>query len=75
MPNIEDLENSFLYGEPDPDGRKPVGFLHPQPGTREERLWRGIRQGLIIVLGAIEDYWGWPRSIPPRRLRSGHDQG
>jgi hypothetical protein len=35
----------------------------------ERRLWMAIRQALIIVLGAIEEYLGIERSIIPRRKR------
>lgn len=35
----------------------------------EHRLWMAIRQALIIVLGAIEDYLELKRSIVPRRKR------
>jgi hypothetical protein len=34
-----------------------------------DRLWSSIRNALIIVLGAIEEYLGLPRSIVPRRKR------
>lgn len=39
------------------------------------RLWMAIRQALIILLGAIEDYLGLDRSIVPRhkRVRGGGD--
>jgi hypothetical protein len=32
-------------------------------------LWMGVRQGLIIIIGAIEEYLGLERSIVPRRKR------
>lgn len=37
--------------------------------TDVRTLWMGIRQALIIALGAIEDYLGRQRSITPRRKR------
>jgi len=42
----------------------------------DEMLWMAIRQALIIVLGAIEEYLGMERSIVPRRKRGerGTDQ-
>ena len=33
------------------------------------RLWMGIRQALIIALGAIEDWLGMERSIIPKHKR------
>jgi len=36
---------------------------------RGKVLWMAIRQALIIILGAIEDYLGIERSIVPRRKR------
>ena len=36
---------------------------------RERTLWMGIRQGLIIILGVLEDFLGLQRSIVPRRKR------
>ena len=41
------------------------------PATR--RLWMGLRQALIIALGAIEDYLELPRSIVPRHKRPTSD--
>ncbi len=35
----------------------------------DRALWLSIRQALIIVLGAIEDYLGMERSITPRHKR------
>ena len=32
-------------------------------------LWLGIRQGLLIILGAIEEFLGLERSIIPKHLR------
>lgn len=32
-------------------------------------LWMGIRQALIMAIGAIEEYLGLERSIVPRRKR------
>jgi hypothetical protein len=34
---------------------------------RTKQFWIHIRQALIIILGALEDYLGLPRSIIPRR--------
>jgi len=58
--------------------------MHSTPQTQNECvtidprvrvLWLGIRQGLIIVLGAIEDYLGVERSIVPRhKRRRGHEE-
>jgi hypothetical protein len=36
---------------------------------RQRILWMGIRQALIIALGAIEDFLGLERSIIPRKRR------
>jgi len=33
------------------------------------QFWLSIRQALIIILGAIEDYLGIKRSIVPKRKR------
>jgi len=33
-------------------------------------LWMAIRQALIIVIGAIEEYLSMERSIVPRRKRT-----
>jgi hypothetical protein len=38
-------------------------------GDRFKILLMAIRQALIIVLGALEDYLELPRSIIPRRKR------
>ena len=32
-------------------------------------LWMAIRQAIIIILGAIEEYLGMPRSIVPKHKR------
>jgi len=36
---------------------------------RERILWVAIRQALLLVLGAIEDYLGMERSIIPKHKR------
>jgi len=36
---------------------------------RQRALWFAVRQALIIILGAIEDYLGIERSIVPRHKR------
>lgn len=36
---------------------------------RTRKLWMTIRQALIMILGAIEEYLEMPRSIVPRRKR------
>ena len=36
---------------------------------KTKSLWMSIRQALIIMLGAIEDYLERERSITPRRKR------
>lgn len=35
------------------------------------KLWMAVRQALIIVIGAIEEYLGLRRSIMPKRKRDG----
>lgn len=35
----------------------------------ERRLWLGLRQALLIALGALETYLDLPRSAPRRRMR------
>jgi len=40
-------------------------------GDRERVLWMGIRQAVIILLGAIEVYLGLDRTVVPRRKRDG----
>ena len=42
-----------------------------QKPDRTKALLLSIRQALIIVLGAIEEYLGMERSIVPRRKRNG----
>jgi hypothetical protein len=37
--------------------------------TPDREFWLAVRQALIIVLGAIEEYLGMQRSIVPRRKR------
>lgn len=39
------------------------------PDRRTRILLMSVRQALIIILGAIEDYLGVSRSIVPRRKR------
>lgn len=39
-------------------------------GPRARALLMAVRQALIMVLGALEDYLGMPRSIVPRRRRT-----
>ena len=36
---------------------------------RQRLLWIGLRQALLIALGAVETYLDVPRSAPPRRAR------
>jgi len=36
---------------------------------RERALWMGIRQAVLICLGAIETYLGLDRTVVPRRKR------
>lgn len=38
-------------------------------GERERCLLLALRQALIMILGAIEDYLGMERSIIPRHKR------
>ena len=38
--------------------------------VKERILWMALRQALIIILGAIEDYLEMERSIVPRRKRA-----
>ncbi len=44
--------------------------------SKQERfLWLAIRQALLIILGAVEDYLGLPRTrIPKHRRRVADDQ-
>lgn len=35
----------------------------------EKRLWMAVRQALLIVLGAIEDYLGLERSVLRQRKK------
>ena len=37
-------------------------------------LMLGVRQALIIALGALEDYAGMPRSIEPKHKRQEREQ-
>jgi len=43
--------------------------MTPDPPVRERLLWERIRQAILIVLGAIEDYWGFERSVTPKHKR------
>lgn len=36
-------------------------------GERERKLWEIVRRALIMVLGAIDEYMGWERTVKPRR--------
>ena len=38
---------------------------------RQRILLMTFRQALIMVLGALEDYMGMPRSVVPKRKREG----
>lgn len=42
---------------------------------KDRAFWMAFRQALIIMLGAIEDRLGLPRSIVPRRKRRPVDMG
>lgn len=42
-------------------------IMELDPRTRE--LWLTIRRALIMLLGALEDYLGLDRTLPPRRDR------
>lgn len=37
--------------------------------NKERTLWLAVRQALIIIIGAIEDYIGLERSIVPKRKK------
>jgi hypothetical protein len=50
-----------------PAAAPPQG-QHERP-VRERTLLMTIRQALIMILGALEDYLGEERSIIPRRKR------
>jgi hypothetical protein len=39
-------------------------------GEREHKLLIVIRQALLIILGAIEDYLGMERSVIPKHRRN-----
>ena len=41
-------------------------------GIKERTLGMALRQALIMVLGALEDYLEIERSIQPRRKRQEH---
>lgn len=49
------------------------GSIHsgdrPAPVGDLDRLLMALRQAMIIMIGAIEDYRGMERSIVPRRKR------
>lgn len=48
--------------------QSPREFVTIEP--REKALWYAVRQALIIILGAIEDYLCIERSIVPRHKRN-----
>jgi hypothetical protein len=38
--------------------------------ARSQRiLWIGLRQALLVALGALEDYLGLERSVTPKHVR------
>ena len=39
-------------------------------GEREHKLLMAIRQALLIMLGALEDYLGMERSVIPKHRRN-----
>lgn len=41
---------------------------------KQRTLWMVIRQALIMILGAVEDFLNIPRSIIPRKKRQSGDQ-
>jgi hypothetical protein len=43
--------------------------MNPDLDPRIRRLLMAVRQALIMILGALEDYIEIPRSIIPRRKR------
>lgn len=59
-----------MTGTPQPIGANSL-TQRPENGynidERQRILWMGIRQALIIALGAIEDYLGVERSREPKR--------
>jgi hypothetical protein len=38
---------------------------------KQRALWLGIRQALLVALGAVEEFLGLPRSVVPKHDR--HD--
>jgi len=45
-----------------------MGSMPDIPGRITEReFWDRIRRALLMVLGAIDDYLGWERTVEPRR--------
>lgn len=47
------------------------GAHSPEAHELDRALWLGVRQGLLIALGAVETYLQLPRSAPSRRTRRG----
>jgi hypothetical protein len=58
LPPLWKLPKQGPYAESWPDERKRVYLLVV-----------GLRDVVIILLGLLEDYLGWERSIQPRRRR------
>jgi hypothetical protein len=57
---VLDLQHKTAAAPPQGQHERPV---------RERTLLMTIRQALIMILGALEDYLGEERSIIPRRKR------
>ena len=55
-------------------GITQVTIVPDAPGRITEReFWDRIIQGLLILLGAIEEYLGKERSVTPKHKRERHD--
>jgi len=42
-----------------------------EPRITEHEFWNRIIQGLLILLGAIEEYLGKERSVTPKHKKEG----
>ena len=52
---------------------RPIKIVEPPP-VDNAAAWDKIRQGLIILLGGVEDLMGVERSITPRRKLQRQEQ-
>ena len=52
-----------------------TGSMSDRGRITEREFWDRIIQGLLILLGAIEEYLGKERSVTPKHKRERQDNG